>query len=94
MFDDGNHTDLQDYIQKVKLIYSENATKFCENFHLTFVVPVKSKVEILQNFVAFSEYMNFYYIILNKRLWRFRQIVETFLEYMNLNVSNYKKIMI
>jgi hypothetical protein len=22
-------------------------------------VPVKSKVEILQNFVAFSEYMNF-----------------------------------
>ena len=31
------------------------------NLHLTFVyvVLVKSKVEILQNFVAFSEYMNF-----------------------------------
>ena len=31
------------------------------NFHLTlsYVVPVKSKVEISQNFVAFSEYMNF-----------------------------------
>ena len=35
------------------------------NLHLTFVispmyvVPVKSKVEISQNFVAFSEYMNF-----------------------------------
>ena len=27
------------------------------------------------------------YIILNKRLWRFRQIVETFLEYMNLDVQ-------
>ena len=25
---------------------------------LSYVVPVKSKVEILQNFVAFSEYMN------------------------------------
>ena len=29
------------------------------NLHLTFVVPVKSKAEISQNFVAFSEYMNF-----------------------------------
>ena len=31
------------------------------NLHLTFVlvVPVKSKVKILQNFVAFSEYMDF-----------------------------------
>ena len=26
---------------------------------MSYVVPVKSKVEILQNFVAFSEYMNF-----------------------------------
>jgi hypothetical protein len=26
---------------------------------LSYVVPVKSKVEISQNFVAFSEYMNF-----------------------------------
>ena len=26
---------------------------------LSYVVPVKSKVKILQNFVAFSEYMNF-----------------------------------
>ena len=31
------------------------------NLHFTFVyvVPVKIKVEISQNFVAFSEYMNF-----------------------------------
>ena len=30
------------------------------NLHLlSYVVPVKSKVEISQNFVAFSEYMNF-----------------------------------
>ena len=45
----------------VKFIYSEKATKFCEIFTLLFsyVVPVKSKVKILQNFVAFSEYMNF-----------------------------------
>ena len=45
----------------VKFIYSEKATKFCEIFtlHLSYVVPVKSKVKISQKFVAFSEYMNF-----------------------------------
>ena len=26
---------------------------------MSYVVPVKSKVKVLQNFVAFSEYMNF-----------------------------------
>ena len=46
---------------QLKFIYSEKATKFCEIFTLllSFVVPVKSKVKISQNFVAFSEYMNF-----------------------------------
>ena len=44
--------------QLVKFTYSEKVTKFCEIFTL-YVVPVKSKVKILQNFVAFSEYMNF-----------------------------------
>ena len=45
----------------VKFIYSEKATKFCEisTLLLSYVVLVKSKVEISQNFVAFSEYMNF-----------------------------------
>ena len=45
----------------VKFIYSEQATKFCEIFTLllTAVHTVISKVKILQNFVAFSEYMNF-----------------------------------
>ena len=45
----------------IKFIYSEKATKFCEisNVDLSYVVPVKSTVEILQNFLAFSEYMNF-----------------------------------
>ena len=45
----------------VKFTYSEKATKFCEivALLLSFVVPVKSKVKVLQNFVAFSEYMNF-----------------------------------
>ena len=43
-----------------KFIYSEKATKFCEIFSLLFyVVPVESKVEISQNFVAISEYINF-----------------------------------
>ena len=45
----------------IKFIYSEKVTKFCEIFtlHLSYVVPVKSKEKILQNYVAFSEYMNF-----------------------------------
>ena len=46
---------------QLKLIYSENATKVCEisTVDLSYVVPVKSMMEISQNFVAFSEYMNF-----------------------------------
>ena len=47
----------------VKFIYSEKATKFCEIFILILstVHTDKSKVKILQNLVAFSEYMNFTY---------------------------------
>ena len=39
---------------KLKFIYSEKATKFCEIFTLllSYVLPVKSKVKISQNFVA------------------------------------------
>ena len=46
-------------------MYSEKAKKFCEIFTLllSYVVPVKSKVKILQNFVASSEYMNFTVLI-------------------------------
>ena len=42
-------------------MYFEKATKFCKIFTLllSYVVPVKSKVKISRNFVAFSEYMNF-----------------------------------
>ena len=46
---------------ELKFIHSEKATKFYEisTVDLSCIVPVKSTVEILQNFVAFSEYMNF-----------------------------------
>ena len=42
-------------------MYSEKATNFCKisTEDLSYVVMVKSTVEILQNFVAFLEYMNF-----------------------------------
>ena len=45
----------------VKFIYSEKATKFYEIFPLLLTVctVVKSKGKISQDFVAFSEYMNF-----------------------------------
>ena len=50
------------FIYFLKFIYSEKATKFLQNLPLTFdysTYTVKSKVKISQNFVAFSEYMNF-----------------------------------
>ena len=42
-------------------IYSEKATIFCKisTLDLSYVVTIKSTVEISQNFVVFSEYMNF-----------------------------------
>ena len=45
----------------VKFIHSEKASKFCEisTIDLSYVVPVKSTVEISQSFLAFSEYMKF-----------------------------------
>ena len=48
---------------QVKLIFSEKATKFSEIFKLllTGTTQDKSKVKISQNFVDFSEYMNYNY---------------------------------
>ena len=44
----------------LKFIYSEKATKFCEisTVDLSYVSS-NGQMEISQNFVAFSEYMNF-----------------------------------
>ena len=51
------------YCIYLKFKYSEKATKFCEisTLDLSYVVTVKSTVEISKNFVAFSQYMNFTY---------------------------------
>ena len=55
----NNHSIFFHLSTLIKFIYSEKATKFCEisTLLLSYVVPVKSKVEIPQNFVAFSESM-------------------------------------
>ena len=66
----------------IKFLYSEKATKFWEisTVDFSYVVPVKSTVEISQNVLAFSEYMNFnlkflYFQViwqkLKTKLWRF-----------------------
>ena len=49
------------FLVPLKFIYSEKATTFCDisTGDLSYVAKVKSTVEILQDFVAFSEYMNF-----------------------------------
>ena len=54
----------------LKFIFSEKATKFCEisTVDLSYVVPVKSTVEISQNFVAFSEYINFNAILIRGQI--------------------------
>ena len=51
----------QTQICTVKFVYSDKATKFCgiSTLLLSTLHTDKSKVEISQNFVAFSEYMNF-----------------------------------
>ena len=48
-------------INWVEFVYSEKAKKFCKisTLLVSTVHTDKSKVEISQNFVAFSEYMNF-----------------------------------
>ena len=48
-------------IYLVKFTYSEKATNFCKisTIDLSYVVTVKSTLEISQNVVAFSECMNF-----------------------------------
>ena len=48
-------------VNSVKFIHSEKATKFCEisPLLLTAVHKVKSKGNISQKFVVFSEYLNF-----------------------------------
>ena len=45
----------------LKFVYSEKAKVFCEisTVDLTITTSNRSKVEISQDFVAFSEYMNF-----------------------------------
>ena len=60
----------------LEFIDSEKATKFCEIFPLllSYGVPVKSKGKISQNFVAFSEYMNFNrknFNAISDRFWPF-----------------------
>ena len=47
----------------LKFIYSEKATKVSEIFTLLLSHVVPSKVTISQNFMAFSEYINFTLII-------------------------------
>ena len=61
-FEDISHLVLKLLSNIIKFIHSEKATKFCDisTVDLSYVVvKVKSTVDISQNFVAISEYMNF-----------------------------------
>ena len=52
--------NLASILLAVKFIHTQRTTKFCKisNIDLSYVVPIKSTVEIFQHFVASSEYMN------------------------------------
>ena len=56
-----SHGEFSKAQYRIKFIFPEKATKFCEisSVDLTVTTLDKSTVEILQKFVAFSEYMNF-----------------------------------
>ena len=80
-----------------KFIYSEKAVKFCEIFFLllTTVHRVKSMVKIFQNFVAFSEYVNFMQLR-HRRVKSFSILPATFIlcmQYLCLctNASSFKR---
>ena len=55
----------------LEFLYSEKDTNFCEisTVDLSYIVTVKCTVQILQNFVAFSEYLNFTHGQVNDRNW-------------------------
>ena len=86
----------------VKFIYSEKATKFCKIFPLLLTVctVVKSKGKISQNFVAFSEYMNFttrvlglYWLFMQRQICKFfRFINKSFNSLLTLNIGISAKI--
>ena len=60
----------------LKFIYFEKATNFCKisTADLSYVITVKSMMEISQNFVTFSEFMNFTKLVVSsteqKRAWQ------------------------
>ena len=56
---------LGEIVKSLKFTYSEKATQFCEIFLLLLTV---CKGKISQNFVAFSDYMNFNRIFCKKKL--------------------------
>ena len=67
-------------LEDLKFIYSEKATKFWEisTLLLTVCTVVKSKVEISQNFVAFSVYMNFTNLW-SEELWKSKSEAVSFI---------------
>ena len=57
-----NHANISETLElnaTLKVKYSEKATKFSKSLLLSYIVLVKYKVDISQNFVAFSEYIYF-----------------------------------
>ena len=74
-------------IKGLKFIYPEKATRFCKisTVDLTGTTQDKSMVEISQNFVAFSEYMNFKKNVFElQRLYIAFQIVSTEIVFIQL----------
>ena len=69
----------------LKFRYSKKATKFCKIFNLDlfYVVSVKPKVEILQNLLALSEYMDFNTVERLVECHQFRSLSKMWVEVRN-----------
>ena len=90
-----NEIETSSYTANVlTFIYSEKATQFCEisTVDLSYVVLVKSTVEISQNFVVFSEYKNF--IINNHTLCKIVMLLELVAMNRNLNLTSKSKLLL
>ena len=80
----------------LKFIYSEMGTKFCEIFPLilTTVHTVKSKWKISQNFVAFSECMNFNFGFKVKHYFIFISVLNFFCNLVNRSLHFFCNILL
>ena len=64
---------LESTFYMIKLRFCDKGIKFLRNYHLRFVLCSNCQIYggVSQNFVAFSKYMNFIYLLSRDQAWTF-----------------------